>query len=154
MTNAFVFKLMDRAVNALLKILEDVPENARGIVPDRFNNNLHWQVGHIVTVADRVVNGLSGRTPVFPQEYPAFFAPGTKPADWQGEAPAWDELVAELRGLPDRFRADFGDKPDEPLANPDNFAKAETLGDLLMLNVSHMNNHLGMVNAMARIARQ
>ncbi|NGZ74739.1 DinB family protein [Saccharibacillus alkalitolerans] len=153
MTDVYVFKLMDRVQGVILKYAENVSEEARTVVPEGFNNNLHWQLGHIITVSDRVVNGLSGRQPLLPAAYTTFFAPGTKPADWQGEPPAWEELIEAIRELPQRFRDAYADKLDEPLANTDNFAKAETLGDLVMLNVGHMNQHAGMINAMTRVVR-
>ncbi|GGO01642.1 DinB family protein [Saccharibacillus kuerlensis] len=154
MTEAFVFKLMDRAQASILKYLEDVPEEARKTIPEGFNNNLHWQLGHILAISDRVVNTFSGRELVFPETYAVYFAARTKPAEWQGEPPAWDELIGELEQLPARFREAYADKLDEPLANLDNFAKAETLGDLLTLNVAHMNQHMGIINALTRITRR
>ncbi|MCQ4085413.1 DinB family protein [Saccharibacillus sp. JS10] len=153
MTEAFVFKMTDRAGAQALKYLEGVSEEARTQMPAGYSNNLHWQLGHILTVADRVVNGLSGRQPVYPDTYTTFFGPGTKPADWQGEPPAWDELVANLQSLPQRFREEYEGKFDEGLANKENFAKAETLGDLLWLNAGHMQHHGGFINALARTVR-
>lgn len=153
MTDAFAFKTTERAQAQILKYLESVPEDARTIVPPGFSNNLHWQLGHILTVSDRVVNGLSGRQPVLPEAYATYFAPGTKPADWQGEPPAWEELIESLRGLPQRFRDAYDGKLDEELANKENFAKADTLGDLVALNAGHMQHHGGFINALARVVR-
>lgn len=153
MTDAFVFKMTDRAQAQILKYLEGVPEDARTFVPEGFANHLHWQLGHIVAVADRVVNGLSGRQPVLPSAYATYFAPGTKPAEWEGEPPAWDELIARLQELPQQFREAYAGKLDEKLANQENFAKAETLGDLVALNAGHMQHHSGFINALARTVR-
>ncbi|WP_172193655.1 DinB family protein [Saccharibacillus qingshengii] len=153
MTDDFVFKLMDRAQTGILKYAESVSKEARTVIPQGFNNHLYWNLGHILAVSDRVVYGLSGREPVLPSAYATFFAPGTRPSDWQGEPPAWDELIEEMRRLPQRFRESFAGKQGEALASLDNFAKAETLGDLLMLNVTHMNQHMGVMNALARISR-
>lgn len=151
MSEDFVFKMMDRAQMNILKYAENVSEEAKMTIPEGFNNNLHWNLGHILAVSDRVVYGLSGREPVLPAAYKTYFAPGTRPSEWQGEPPAWDELIEELRQLPQRFRDSFAGKQNEPLADTNNFAKAETLGDLLMLNVSHMNQHAGFMNALARL---
>ncbi|CAM3465836.1 MULTISPECIES: DinB family protein [Saccharibacillus] len=153
MTDEFVFKLMDRAQAGILKYAESASEESRSTIPEGFSNNLHWNLGHILAVSDRVVNGLSGREPVLPAAYATYFAPGTRPSEWQGEPPAWDELIEQLRTLPQRFRDSYAGKQGEPLANTDNFAKAETLGDLLLLNVSHMNQHLGIMNALTRVTR-
>ncbi len=153
MTEAFAFKMTDRAQAQVLKYLEGVPDEARQVIPPGFSNNLHWQLGHILAVADRVVNGLSGRQPVLPAAYAAYFAPGTKPAEWEGEPPAWDELVAELQKLPQRFREAYDGCLDEELANKENFAKAVTLGDLVALNAGHMQHHAGFINALARVVR-
>ncbi|OWA37581.1 hypothetical protein B9G55_05890 [Saccharibacillus sp. O16] len=153
MTEAFSFKMTDRAQAQVLKYLEGVPEEARQVIPAGFSNHLHWQLGHILAVADRVVNGLSGRQPVLSAAYATYFAPGTRPADWTGEPPAWEELIQGLNQLPQRFREAYADKLDEELPNKDNFAKAETLGDLVALNAGHMQHHAGFINALARIVR-
>lgn len=153
MTDAFAFKMTDRAQAQIFKYLEGVSEDARTIVPAGFSNHLHWQLGHIIAVADRVVNGLSGRQPVLPSAYATYFAPGTKPAEWSGEPPAWEELVTRLQELPQQLRDAYAGKLDEKLPNPDNFAKAETLGDLVTLNAGHMQHHAGFINALARAVR-
>ncbi|WP_037288118.1 DinB family protein [Saccharibacillus sacchari] len=153
MTDAFAFKMTDRAQAQILKYVEGISEEARTVVPAGFSNHLHWQLGHIVAVADRVVNGLSGRRSVLPAAYATYFAPGTKPAEWEGEPPAWEELLIRLEELPQQFRDAYAGKLDEKLTNRENFAKAETLGDLVTLNAGHMQHHSGFINALARAVR-
>lgn len=153
MADAFAFKMTDRAQAQILKYLEGISEETRTIVPEGFSNHLHWQLGHVITVADRVVNGLSGRRPVLPEAYAAYFAPGSKPAEWDGEPPAWEELMTRLQELPQQFRDAYAGKLDEKLANQENFAKAQTLGDLVTLNAGHMQHHSGFINALARTVR-
>src|SRR4029078_9794687 len=110
MREAFVFDLVDKHRGRLLQLIEGCCVEHRNVVPTGFNNSIHWQIGHILTVTDRVIFGFSGQTMTIPSTYVGLFGNGTKPADWQAEPPAWDDLVAQLTEQPARIREIMADK--------------------------------------------
>lgn len=151
MSNVYAFHLMSFTRQKMLKQLESLPESKRNVVPAAFNNSIHWQLGHVVTIAERIVYGIAGKKTSLPETYNAFFGPSTKPADWSEEPPSWGELMQLFHEQPSRFSTVFTEILDEPVAVKDNFAQAETIGDLLFLNNVHESNHLGLIIAMVKV---
>lgn len=151
MSDAFLFGLIEKAREKVIKVVENVEESQRDIVPQGFNNNLHWQLGHIITVADRIILRYGGLESKVPALYSTLFGNGTKPADWQDEPPHWDILILQLREQFHTLQESLYGKLEEPVAVKDNLAKAKTIGELVQLDMSHENLHLGMITAMVRV---
>ncbi|GIO34672.1 MULTISPECIES: DinB family protein [Paenibacillus] len=151
MRDAYLFGLMLKNRNTVISKVENLPADKRIVVPQGFNNNIHWQLGHLLTVTSAILFRFSGRDSVVPDDYQAFFGNGTKPADWNGEPPAWDTLIQGLTEQCKLIEDTFTGKLGEPLAIKDNFAKAETVGEAFAVNLGHENYHLGMINAMLRV---
>lgn len=153
MNEAFLFGLIGKARERIILQVEQVSESQRNVVPTGFNNSLHWQLGHIITVADGIILGYGGLGPKMPAAYSKLFGNGTKPADWQEEPPHWDNLIIQLREQFQALQDTLHGKLGEPVAVKDNFAKAETIGELVQLNMSHENLHLGMITAMVKVLK-
>ncbi len=153
MREAFLMGLIEKARERVILQVEQVSESQRNVVPTGFNNSLHWQLGHIITVADGLILGYGGLGPKMPATYSKLFGNGTKPADWQEEPPHWDTLILQLREQLHALQDTLHDKLDEPVGVKDNFAKAETIGELVQLNMSHENLHLGMITAMVKVLK-
>ncbi|MFB5760193.1 DinB family protein [Paenibacillus medicaginis] len=151
MSDVYAFHLMAKIRQSIRKQLESLSEDQRNVVPAGFNNSIHWQLGHMVTLADMVICGIAGKQFSLPESYKTFFAPGTKPADWTAEPPAWDGLLQLFDEQPSRLREDFAAILDEPVALKENFGQAETIEELVYLSNVHESSHAGMVNAMVRI---
>ncbi|MGF7048154.1 putative damage-inducible protein DinB [Paenibacillus sp. DS2015] len=151
MSEAFLFGLFERVRERIIHQVENVPESHRNLVPNGFNNSLHWQLGHIITISDGVILGYGGVESKIPTSYAPLFRNGTKPADWQKEPPHWDVLILQLREQFQVLQETLHGKLSEPVAVKDNFAKAETIGDLVQLNMTHENLHLGMITAMVKV---
>jgi len=153
MSEAFLFGLIGKARERIIQQVENVPEAQRHVVPTGFNNSLHWQLGHIVTVADGITLRYGGFESKIPSSYGKLFNNGTKPSDWEDEPPHWDILIQQLpeqfQALQDTLQGRLGD----PVAVKDNFAKAQTIGELVALNMSHENLHLGMITAMVKVLK-
>ncbi|MEW4369830.1 DinB family protein [Paenibacillus kandeliae] len=154
MSDAFVFDWMARTRQNMLKYLDRISEEHIDIIPEDFNNNIHWQFGHIVTIADSIIYGFAGQTRRLPVEYSTFFAPNTRPSEWHGEPPSWEDVLNVFNSQVDELREVFGSKLDESVAVQDNFAGAKIIHDLLELNLTHEAAHSGMINAMTRLLRK
>lgn len=149
MREAFLFGMMDRTRERLLLQVEKCPVDKQNIVADRFNNSIQWQLGHILTVTDRLVFGLAGEKCFLPDLYQTFFGNGTKPADWTQEPPAWESIIEQLKEQPSLIRKVHTGKLNAIVK--ENFAKAEVVGELLQFNLSHESTHAGNINAMLKV---
>ncbi|SFJ14341.1 DinB superfamily protein [Paenibacillus sp. UNC496MF] len=148
MRNEFILELLDSRLNVFLRLIEQCPPDKRRVIPNGFKNHLHWHVGHVLTVTEFHVFTLSNQPAFLPERYQALFAYGTKPADWQEEPPAWNDLVSQLSAQAVLIRETFKDRLDEPV--PENFLKAQTIGELIVSTELHLLDHAGFVNAMLK----
>lgn len=76
----------------LLEITKDLTVGQYNLVPPGFNNNIVWNMGHIIAVSERVMFNESGYTPPI---HPISFAPyarGTRP-----DKPVKEEEISYLR---------------------------------------------------------
>ncbi|WP_052350499.1 DinB family protein [Paenibacillus gorillae] len=150
MRNDFIFDILKSRHNQLIELVALCLEDKRNIVPEGFKNSIHWHIGHVLTVTEFHVFGLSEFewNQKLPASYQHFFAYGTKPADWQSEPPAWDLLIDQLRKQPDEIRELLKTKLDVPVK--ENFLNAETYGELIVSTVLHAADHIGFVSAMLK----
>ncbi|SDM78673.1 DinB superfamily protein [Paenibacillus sp. yr247] len=151
MRDSFVFGMLAKNRGRLLQLVEGCPEDKRNVVPEGFNNSVHWQIGHVLTVTERLVFGLAEQAPVLSADYQTFFGNGTKPADWQEEPPGWDLLMAQLKEQSNRICESLKDKLE--VSVKENFLKAESVGELIVSSVLHEVNHAGTISAMLKVLK-
>ncbi|TXE08853.1 DinB family protein [Algoriphagus aquimarinus] len=89
-----------------LKFLEHNSLEQLNKIPTGFNNNLIWNIGHVIVVQQRLVYGLSGLPLNVSEELFQKYKPGTKPES--DETQETVELFQELLISPiDQTIADF-----------------------------------------------
>lgn len=149
MRDTFVFETLGKHRSRLLKLVEECSINKRSIVPEHFNNNLHWQIGHVLVMTEQLVFGLINQNSALPVHYSKFFRSGTRPTDWEEDAPDWDLLVIQLKEQPDRIQERFQNKLDLPVK--ENFLKAECIEEVIISSVLHEVNHIGNISTMLKL---
>lgn len=93
---------------AVLSEVENVSEEAADRMPEGFRNTIRWNLGHMYVAQESLVTGLAGKTPQMPERYEELFAPGTKPADWQGNIPDLTDIRKNLKEQSARLKEQFG----------------------------------------------
>ncbi|MBP3964582.1 DinB family protein [Paenibacillus lignilyticus] len=144
----FALRQLNKHIKKIIRVLQPCPPEKRALIPAGYSNNIHWHLGHVLVITHFDVLVLSGQPDLFslPERYQDFFAYGTRPADWQGEPPEWDELIAKLKELNKHIHETLRDKLDEPVR--ENVLHAENIGELLYLTAMHMHYHQGVVYGM------
>jgi hypothetical protein len=148
MTEEQVFSQMALIRTRTVKWIEAIDPTIVDVMPDNYINTIHWHVGHILLVQDRLTLRLSGGTIGFPEEYTAWFGPGTKPSDWQTQPPAVELLLQELREQTARLQSIISGKLADKLAIP--FLHYETLEESLGYSLYHEGIHLGYMMGLRR----
>jgi hypothetical protein len=64
-------------------------------IPAGFDNNIAWNLGHILSVQQSLIYRLSGLPTTTTAEQNRMYRPGTSPADWAAP-PDLDELIAQI----------------------------------------------------------
>lgn len=141
-----ILKQIARTRPIIAKTLEDVSSEACAIIPEGFNNNIHWQLGHILVTGDFFF--LKGNE-VAPAEFGAFFGPRTKPADWSGDVPSVETVLDLLQKQADAIQAvdvsTFDTKLEAPILGN------ETIGEFAAMGAFHESFHVGQIHALKRV---
>jgi len=141
-----LFKQMDSIRALTLKVFDDLSEALADKIPGGFRNSIRWNLGHIWTVQNSLLQNFGGITLDLPPRYMELFAPGTKPADWQGDIPTLDELKQHLENQPAKLQEHLAGKLDDQAAKP--FLGYTTVGEILMFTLYHEGLHLGAIKAL------
>lgn len=67
MRDDYIFGLLADIRQQIINGAVNVPESKRSIVPEGFNNHLHWQIGHILTVTDALIFQFARRESRIPE---------------------------------------------------------------------------------------
>mgnify|MGYP003477319869 FL=1 len=139
-------KQFGRTRAVLSKTLEGVSPEALDIVPEGFNNNIRWQLGHILVTAELFL--FKGQEKL-PASYNALFGPGSKPANWTGDVPSASTLLEQLNEQLASIQEVDVTTFDIKLENP--FIGNETVGELAAMGAFHEAMHVGQIQALTKI---
>ncbi|MEW5677434.1 DinB family protein [Flavobacterium enshiense] len=107
MQSTFDITLSSR--NILLKFLENYSLEQLNTIPEGYNNNLIWNIGHIVVVQQMLVYNLSGLPMMVAPEMVEQYKRGTRP-----EIPVTQEEVEQMKKLLyatlEQTKKDFSDE--------------------------------------------
>ncbi len=90
----------------IVKAVENLPDEAYFKIPDGFDNNLAWNIGHIVVVQQLLHYGLTENELLIPKRFLLLYRTGTSPAGWK-QQPDMGQLVAMLLPHAEKLQADF-----------------------------------------------
>lgn len=144
-----VFKQFELTRGYFLKVTEGVPETIANVQPDGYNNTIHWQIGHVLTVTEQILFGFPEKTTHLPTNYMDLFGTGTKPADWKRDVPRIEDLAIQLKDQLVRLKQIPAERFNKTLEKP--FMGLETFGELAGFVLFHEANHMGQIQAMKRL---
>ncbi|SFJ61414.1 DinB family protein [Brevibacillus centrosporus] len=149
--SSYIWDSYDLVRNITLSALNTVSEEVADVIPEGFNNNIRWNFGHILVTQDLFMYGPS--CPNLPANYAALFAPGTKPANWEGDVPSLATLAAQLEEQKARIKETFADRLDEKLSQPfqlGNKGTMNTIGELFTFSLFHEGMHMNALGALKK----
>ncbi|WP_420645756.1 DinB family protein [Candidatus Leptofilum sp.] len=123
-------------------------------MPDGFDNNIAWNLGHLIVVQQSLIYRLSGLPTLTRREHVRQFSPGTSPADW----PATPDL-AELRQLLTETTAQtIADAATKRFQNYTPYSTTTkfdlpTFEDATAFNLYHEALHFGAIMALRNVVR-
>lgn len=101
-----VFEITRTSRKVLSQFLENYSLEQLNKVPPGFNNNLIWNIGHIVVVQQLLVYNLSGLPMMVSDEMIAKYRKGTKPESDVSQAEA-DQIQSLLFETINQTKSDF-----------------------------------------------
>ncbi len=152
-----ILKQLDFIRQLTIKAVVGLSENTIDHMPEGFNNNIRWNLGHIYTVQEKFAFHFAGEPLQLPENFDRLFAKGTKPADWKEELPSLEELLALLAEQPKRIQHVLHDRLDERVAKPFTTGSGlllNTIGEFLNFTLYHEGMHFNTITLLKRFATQ
>ena len=123
-------------------------------MPPGFDNNIAWNLGHLVVVLPRLVYRPSGLPLPVAEAMVPLYLPNTSPADWETEPDA-EALPAMLMSQLEQLEADYaGGRFSENGFSQFTTGSGMTLSDIdgaLVFNTYHEAQHFGFIQALINI---
>ena len=90
----------------IIGAVKDLSQEQWFAIPNGFNNNVAWNIGHIIMVQQAFAYRLTGQETLISDEMTKMYSPGSSPADWSGQ-PDSAELLTMLHEHPIQTQADY-----------------------------------------------
>lgn len=120
-------------------------------VPEGFNNNILWNVGHVITDNTSMLYPPTGNPFPSPEQYLRWFEPGTSQADWE-ETPPIAEVIAAAETMRDKVIEDCNAgkmETFEPMPLDDGVVLRNIAQAIAHCNI-HEAMHLAVIDALRR----
>mgnify|MGYP001221505563 CR=1 FL=1 len=135
---------------------QGLSEQALDYIPEGFNNNIRWNLGHIFVIQEKFAFQFAGDPLQLPDNFERWFAKGTQPADWQEEQlPSLDELLKLLAEQPVRIGKELHNRLNEQVETPLTTGTGLTLStieEFLSYTLFHEGIHFNAINMLKRFA--
>jgi uncharacterized damage-inducible protein DinB len=140
--------------SSILTAVEGLSAEQLHAMPDGYDNNIAWNLGHIMVVQQRILYGSCGLPLSVSEEMIPLYLPNTSPADWQ-TTPDAEALVAMLMPQQEQLEEDYAaGRFSENEFSEFRTRSGLTLGDLdsvLTFNIYHESQHYGFILALINL---
>jgi len=141
--------------NRLIATLEGLTTEQLNHIPEGYNNNMIWQLGHVIAVQQGVTYPKAKLTPVIDEALMAQYGNGTKP-----ETVLDAKAIAEMHALSARTLEQFEkDLANDLFRNYDSWSfpngmTFDSIEDALQMLAFHEGMHYGYAQALKRAVLQ
>ena len=158
-TLAHIFKIMTKTIEiinkqraALLKLTEDLTIEQLNIIPAGFNNNIIWNLGHLVAAHQGICYRRTGVDITVSQDFFDTYCPSSKPERFITAA-EFEEIKGLFSSTLDQFAADYDKKifsdysPWATRAGID----LTNIDEASLFVIFHEGLHFGVINAQRKV---
>ena len=152
MENLFTIIAQNR--KALYHFLKTIPEEDLFKTPKGFNNNIWWNIAHVVVTEQKLVYGLSGLPLNIDHELVEKYEKGTFPQDQPSEEEL-STIKTLLFSLPEKTKEDYKTGLFTSFKSYMTTPKVELncVEDAIAFNVYHEGLHLGSIFALMKAVK-
>lgn len=126
-----------------IEALENADAGIVDTIPTGCNNSIRWHAGHLAVAWDRGIFQNVFREKRLPEHYASYFANGTSPSQWNGDAPALEEIITHLEEQLLVICEHMAGNWDQDLVNP--FLQFTKASHMFFFLLSHEAMHLGQI---------
>lgn len=138
--------------NNVLKLIENLDLAQLNKIPAGFNNNLVWNLGHIVATQQLLCYGLSGLSMELDNDFITRYRKGSKP-EGEVDQTELDYIKNQMIVLVDKIEDDYANeifKEYKQYTTSFN-ATLESVDDAILFNNMHEAMHLGFMIALKKL---
>jgi len=100
------FEILKITRNNILKAIQNLSDEQLMKVPQGYNNNILWNMGHVVSSGQKLIYGNASVPMRINEDYPAFFGKGSNPRQWQS-TPDIHKVKEYLTSTPALLEEDY-----------------------------------------------
>lgn len=102
---SYLFKQLSFVRHQTISHVDGINDDISHHIPEGFNNNIKWNLGHIYVVQENFAFGHLKDKMFIPRNFKNYFGPGTKPEYWDATVPDIYELIQLLKNQVIRVEA-------------------------------------------------
>jgi len=156
MRDQIVFQQLEFVRKVTIQAVTGISEETLDRIPEGFNNNVRWNLGHIYLVQEKFAFHFAGEPMQLPENFDRLFGRGTKPADWNEEPPTLELLLEMLAAQPARILESLHDRLDEQVEpyTTGSGLTLSTIGEFINFTLYHEGMHFNSIKLLKRFAGQ
>ncbi|MEX2104953.1 MAG: DinB family protein [Bacilli bacterium] len=131
-----------------LQLIDSLTEEMADIVPQGFNNNIRWNLGHIYLDQYLWIQHLTKESIAFPDGFREWFDYGTSPATWTSTPPSLATLKELLAEQPRFIKETYRDRLEEEF--PATELGMHTIAQVLVRTIFHEGLHLAAIQGIRK----
>lgn len=146
------FSILKKSREITFKRIENLTAEQLHTIPEGFNNNIIWNVAHLVVTQQLLHYKMSGLQCLIPDELITNYKKGTTPSQTLSDAEI-EEVKDLLIGLPDTLEEDYAAgifQDYETYATSTGFVLTD-IKTAIAFNNMHEGIHLGIIMALAKL---
>lgn len=146
------FDILRKSRELVLKRIEGLSHEQLHKIPEGFNNNIVWNVAHLVVTQQLLHYKLSGLQCLVPDELIENYRKGTSPSEEMNEED-FEEVKELLAGLPDTLEEDYKEgifKEYTEYPTSTGFVLS-SIDNAIAFNNLHEGIHLGIIMALTKL---
>jgi hypothetical protein len=133
------------------KIVNSMSDEDLLLIPDNFNNNIIWNVGHLVVTQQLLNYKLSGLPLLLDEDVAEMYCKGSNPKKWSAK-PDIQQIKSWITELPQKLKEDYSQGL---FKNYNSYTTSvgvtlNTIEDAIRFNNFHEGIHFGYILAMRR----
>ncbi|SPF32977.1 conserved hypothetical protein [Candidatus Desulfosporosinus infrequens] len=151
----FLFNQLKVVRSNTLNAVNEVSESQANSVPEGFNNNILWNLGHVYISQEKFAFGFIPEPMQIPDGFTELFGRDTKPSEWKGQPPTLAEMVKLLEDQTGRIREKLENRLNEAVANPFTMPSGltlKTIGEFLIFSMYHEGMHVQTIRMLKKFS--
>ena len=146
------FDILTKTRAIVLYYIKELSLDQLHIIPDGFNNNIAWNIAHLVVTQQLLHYKLSGNDCLVSDELIAAYQKGTSPT-LKFSQQAFDEVLELFQGLPSTLEEDFeaGIFKEYSAYKTSTGFVIDSMEKAIIFNNFHESLHLGVIMSLKKL---